>query len=103
MPEFLAETYAPRDAVGTAAPCADDIALAAGEVSRPGAPVRFLGAVVVPEDETCFCLYQAPSAGAVREAMTRAELRPERITQAVSIRPPQARQDRPGAANPSST
>jgi hypothetical protein len=82
MPEFLAETYAP----GTAALRADDLALAAEQVSRPGAPVRFLGAVVVPEEETCFCLYEAPSAGAVRAAMTRARLQPERITQAVTIR-----------------
>jgi hypothetical protein len=84
MPEFLAETYAP----GTAAPRAGDLALAADQVSRPGAPVRFLRAVVVPDEETCFCLYQAPSAGAVREAMTRAGLRPVRITRAVTITPP---------------
>jgi hypothetical protein len=41
MPEFLAETYAPRGA----APHAGEAALAAEQVSRPGAPVRFLGAV----------------------------------------------------------
>jgi len=74
MPEFLAETYAPRDAPAPVAP-------------RPGAPVRFLGAVLVPDEETCFWLYQAPSADAVRAAMTSARLRPERITPAVSIRP----------------
>jgi hypothetical protein len=90
MPEFLAETYAPRDTPGTAAPRAGDIALAADQVSQPGAPVRFLGAIVVPGEETCFYLYQAPSAGAVREAMTGAWLRPERISQAVTVRPPQA-------------
>ena len=42
----------------------------------------------MPAEETCFWLYQAPSAGAVRAAMTRARLRPDRITEAVSIRPP---------------
>jgi hypothetical protein len=88
MPEFLAETYAPRDA---AAPPAAGIARAAEQVSEPGAPVRFLGAVVVPEEETCFWLYQAPSAGAVRAAMARARLQPDRITPAVPIRPPRAR------------
>jgi len=91
MPEFLAETYAP----GTAAPGADDLALTADQLSRRGAPVRFLGAVVVPDEETCFCLYQAPSAATVREAMTRAGLRPDRITRAVTIRPPRTR---PGPA-----
>ena len=88
MPEFLAETYTPRGDGGPAAPGADEAARAAGQASQPGAPVRFLGAVAVPEEETCFWLYQAPSAGAVRAAMTAAGLQPERITPAVSIRPP---------------
>lgn len=88
MVEFLAETYAPRSAPGVAAPRASEIALAAEQASRPGTPVRFLGAILVPEEETCFWLYQAPSAGAVRAAMTAAGLQPERITPAVSIRPP---------------
>ena len=78
----------PRGAPATAAPSAAGVALAAGQTSQDGGPVRLLGAVVVPEEETCFWLYQAPSAGAVRAAMTRAGLRPEWITQAVSIRPP---------------
>ena len=84
MPEFLAETYTPRPA----APSAGDVARAAAHAGGPQAPVRFLGAVAVPEEETCFWLYQAPSAAAVRAAMIAAGLRPERITPAVSIRPP---------------
>jgi len=84
MPEFLAETYTPRLA---AAPCAGDVARAATQASGPQAPVRFLGAITVPEEETCFWLYQAPTAAAVRAAMTAAGLHPERITQAVAIRP----------------
>lgn len=93
MPEFLAETYTPRRA---AAPCAGHVARAAGQASGPGAPVRFLGAVAVPEEETCFWLYQAPTAGAVHAAMTAAGLRPERITPAVAIRPPAPAPAAPG-------
>ena len=85
MPEFLAETYTPRLA---AAPCAGDVARAAAQASGPQAPVQFLGAVAVPEEETCFWLYQAPTADAVRAAMTAAGLRPDRITPAVPIWPP---------------
>jgi hypothetical protein len=88
MPEFLAETYTPRLSPGTPAPSVADVARAAEQASQPGAPVCFLRAIVVPEEETCFWLYQAPSAAAVRAAMTQARLRPERITEAVSIRPP---------------
>ena len=87
MPEFLAETYTPRGDGGPAAPGADEAARAAGQASQPGAPVRFLGAILVPAEETCFWLYQAPSAGAVRAAMTRARLRPDRINPAVPVRP----------------
>ena len=95
MPEFLAETYTPR---GTAAPCVGDVARAAGHAGGPGAPVWFLGAVAVPEEETCFWLYQAPTAAAVRAAMTAAGLRPERITQAVAIRPPAPAPGGPGTS-----
>jgi hypothetical protein len=88
MPEFLAETYTPRLAPGTPTPSAADAARAAAQASGPQAPVRFLGAIIVPEEETCFWLYQAASADAVRAAMIASELRPDRITPAISIRPP---------------
>lgn len=39
-----------------------------------GVPVRFLRSIFVPEDETCFCLFQAPSSEEVREAAHRAAL-----------------------------
>jgi len=93
MPEFLAETYTPRLA---AAPCAGDVARAAAQASGPQAPVRFLGAITVPEEETCFGLYQAPSAAAVRAAMIAAGLRPGRITEAVAVRPPTPAPGAPG-------
>ena len=93
MPEFLAETYAPATPPAPAVSRAGDLAVAAGQASQDGAPVRFLGAILVPEEETCFWLYQAPSAAAVRLAMIRARLRPGRITPAVPVRPPEARPD----------
>ena len=96
MPEFLAETYTPREGLGSAAPRAGDIARAAAQASQPGAPVCFLGAIAVPAEETCFWLYQAPAADAVRAAMTAAGLRPERIAPAVTLRPPTPAPARPG-------
>jgi hypothetical protein len=88
MAEFLAETYTPREVLGAAAPGISDIARAAEQASGPGAPVRFLGAIIVPGEETGFWLYEAPSAEAVRAAMSAARLHPERITPAVTLRPP---------------
>jgi len=58
--------------------------------------IRFLCAIFVPEDETSFYLYQSPSADAVRDAATRARLRFERITQAVSITPHRSAADPDG-------
>jgi hypothetical protein len=99
MPEFVAETYTAREGPGDAAvPLAGDLARAAAQASGPGAPVRFLGAILVPGEEIGFWLYQAPAADAVRAAMTAAGLRPERITPAMTIRPP--RPARPGGGAP---
>jgi len=98
MPEFLAETYAPRGDSGTPAPSAADLARTAGQASGSEDPVQFLGAIAVPEEETCFWLYQAPSAAAVRAAMTAAGLAPERITPAVPIRPPAPAPGPPGTS-----
>jgi len=98
MPQFLAETYAPRDAAGAGVPSDGDITRAADQASGPGAPVRFLGAIAVPGEETCFGLYQAPTADAVRAAMAAAGLRPERITRAVPIGPQALPLDTTGTA-----
>ena len=42
--------------------------------------MRFVRSIFVPEDETCFCVYQAASAQDVREAACRASLPFRRIT-----------------------
>ena len=49
-----------------------------------GTPVRYLRSLFVPDDETCFLLYEAASAEAVRETVRRAGLAFERITEAVT-------------------
>jgi Nickel responsive protein SCO4226-like len=83
MSEYLVEAYVSRVAAG-AAPGFEDLSLAADELTREGKQVRFLRSIFVPEDETCFYLYQAPSIDAVREAAARAGLDYERVTEAVS-------------------
>jgi hypothetical protein len=88
MPEFLAETYT---APGAPAPGPGELAQAAAQAGGPGGPARFLGAIAVPAEETCFYLYQAATADAVRAAMTAAGLRPDRITPASLTGPPPAR------------
>jgi len=74
MTEFLGELYVPR---GHGVAVEDDevrVRAAAAELTREGRPVRFLRTIFVPEDETCFYLFEASSAGSVREVGARAAL-----------------------------
>ena len=82
MSEFLVETYVSR-ADRLAVERGGERARAASEqLTREGRPVRLLRTIFVPEDETCFYLFEAVSATAVREAATRAAVPFERITEA---------------------
>jgi hypothetical protein len=89
MAEFLIETYASRETANAVAMQVREIARAAKLMGEHGTDVRFLLAIFVPEEETCFYLYQSPSADAVREAATRARLPFEGVTGAISIAPHQ--------------
>jgi hypothetical protein len=53
----------------------------AAELRRAGSDVRFLRAVFVPEDETCFFLYEGESQLVVREAAGRAGLELEEFVE----------------------
>jgi hypothetical protein len=89
MFEFVVESYAPPQTASTLAAGVGELAAAAAQASAPGAEVRLLGAVLLPAEETCLYLYQAPSADAVRAAAGRAGQHLERISDAVLIRPSQ--------------
>jgi Protein of unknown function (DUF4242) len=84
MTEFLVETYAFRNAGVEVAAGATRARAAAAELTREGKPVRFLRSIFVPEDETCFYLFEAGSQDVVEEAARRAELRFDRIAAAVA-------------------
>lgn len=84
MFEFLVEAYVSRETGHDDPPLLDEISSAVKAISRQGTPVRFLRSIFVPNDETCFYLFQAPSIEAVRQAAERAGLRVERISEATS-------------------
>jgi hypothetical protein len=83
MAEFLVECYVSRVDAGAVERGAERSRLAAEELTREGLPVRYLRSIFVPEDETCFFLYEADSAGIAREAARRAALPFERVTESV--------------------
>jgi hypothetical protein len=79
--EFLAECFLPG---------IDDVAVrdlderagrSAAELAAAGEPVRYLGSILMREDEVVLCLYQG-TAEAVRRAAERAEVPFERILEA---------------------
>jgi hypothetical protein len=81
VPEFLVEFYVSRQDAGSAER-AERARLGADALTREGRPVRYLRTIVVPEDETCYLLFEASSVDFVREATARAALPCERITRA---------------------
>ena len=86
MAEFLLELYVSRTDGVAVERGAERSRIAAEELTREGTPVHYLRSIFVPEDETCFYLYEATSADAVREAARRAGLPFERVTEAVGNR-----------------
>jgi hypothetical protein len=58
---------------------------AAAQLAEAGTEVRYLRAIFVPADETCFHLFEAASADAVRAASERAGLSAQRIVEAVGV------------------
>jgi hypothetical protein len=82
MADFLVEVYTPR---------LDEAALAklvarlkaAAEAMSAEIPVTYLRSIHVPEDETCFHLFEAESADVVYEAGRRAGFTFDRVAAAV--------------------
>lgn len=80
MRRYLAELYLPKSA---------DIASAtarAKAVAGEADPAHYLRSIFVPEDETWFLLYEAPTIAAVEEAVEAASLPCARIVEAVALR-----------------
>lgn len=84
MAEYLVELYV---AQGDHAVAQHHVAVAeraGADLTREGRAVRYLQSVFVPEDETCFLLYEADSVDLVTEAVGRAGLRLEHVSAATT-------------------
>jgi Protein of unknown function (DUF4242) len=81
VPEYLAECFLP----GIDEPAVRELDERAGrgavEVSTAASPVRYLGSLLMREDEVVLCLFEG-SAEAVHRAAERAEIPFERILEA---------------------
>ena len=85
MTRYLAELYLPKAGTGEVRSAAERARAAAEELSRQGTRVRYVRALFLGADETCFHVYEAGSAEAVFEASRRAAIPIERVVEAVDI------------------
>jgi hypothetical protein len=83
MTSFLVEAYTP--AMINLVEVEARARRAAAQLAEAGTEVRYLHAIFVPADETCFHLFEAASADAVRAASERAGLSAQRIVEAVGV------------------
>ena len=92
MTQFVIELY-----VAPAETGAVERRLAAMDATGEGAPARYLHSMYVPEDETCFLIYEGDSADVVRAAAQRAGLAFERVAEVVTSDKPETRRPKPEA------
>ncbi len=98
MARYLAELYLSKTGSDGLREAAVRARSAAEELSQEGRPVRYVRAIFLGEDETCFHLYEAAAAESVWEATRRAGISVERVVEAVEISP--ARATRPARRPP---
>ena len=82
---YLAELYLSHAGSVDLHDAASRARAAADELNREGMPIRYLRALFLGEDETCFHLYDASSPEAVIEASRRSAIPVERVVEAIDI------------------
>jgi hypothetical protein len=87
MPSYLIEAYMPRLHAQEARAAGRRARTAAEELSREGVPIHYVRTTFLPEDETCFHLFEAASPDAIDEVSRRAELGRGRVVPVVEASP----------------
>lgn len=83
MPCYLVEAYLPRSRADEARAAGLRARAAADAAVNEGTDVRYVRTTFLPDDETCFHLFEAVSAAVVEEVSRRARLGLVRVTAAV--------------------
>ena len=81
----LVEHYGPEITAERFEVAAERVRRSAEALAEAGVRVRFLHSTLVPEDEAAFCVFDAESHAAVREAYARAGVPYERVLGALEI------------------
>jgi hypothetical protein len=83
LPTYVVEVYVPRSGPPDAAAISRVARASAEELSSEGTPIRYVRFTFLPDDETCFHVFEAASTDAVAEACRRAGIGRGRIVAAV--------------------
>jgi Protein of unknown function (DUF4242) len=84
---FLVERYLRRGEIGELPASVARTARLCADRNRPGPSVEYLQSAYLPTEDTCFCLFSAHSAEAVRAVNREAGFALDRITEAVLLHP----------------
>ena len=83
VPRYLVEAYVPRSRAWDAHAAGRDARAAAEQLSREGTQVRYVRTSFLPNDETCFHVFESADEEAVGEVCRRAGIGSARIVPVV--------------------
>src|ERR671934_1470041 len=82
---YLVEAYISKSDANGPAGIPDRAVLASEEMRREGTFVRYVRSIFIPQDETCFHIFEARSEQDASNAAARAGIRPERVLETTSF------------------
>ena len=91
---FLVERYLPPAAARDLAASVARLVRLCAEPGTSGLGVEYLHSAFLPGEDTCFCLFRAASADAVREVNRQADFALDRVTDALLLFPTTEGHDR---------
>lgn len=83
MLKFLVEAYAPKSHAEETREAGRQARVAAEELAREGTQVRYVRTTYLPDDETCFHIFEAASEEVVGDVCRRAGIASGRIVRAM--------------------
>jgi hypothetical protein len=90
MHSYLVERYLPGLTADALRAGLGRAQAACAQLTASGAPVRYRGSMFLPDEESCFCRFDAESAETVARANEMAQLPFARITPALPLTPDDA-------------
>jgi hypothetical protein len=85
MTKYIVERYLPGITPDQLTAAAESAKSTTATMTQEGTPVQYLRSTFLPGEEKCFCLFEGPSADAVRTANDRAQIPYERIVEAMHL------------------